>query len=213
MENPNQTNTTVETTSEIVDKFINDLKEHNQRGKELLTSVKMIRTEVLHLQKAAQKKVKRVRSENSKPTGFEQKVGISKNLATLLDVSEDTLMSRREANKLIYNYIDTNGLKVEDNKRVIKPDDKLMSIFNLNATYVDPNTGKTGNVFKDKGVNIYTMQTLIKDNFVKLDTGATATTTATEVTTPVTKKVTPKTSTTKTVKTKKTTTRQAVATA
>ncbi len=62
-------------------------------------------------------------------SGFEKPTLISDELASFFGKDKDTRMARTEVSKLIHEYVKTNNLQKEDNRRVIKPDSKLQKLL------------------------------------------------------------------------------------
>jgi chromatin remodeling complex protein RSC6 len=56
---------------------------------------------------------------------------VPKNICVMLDLNQDVLLPRVEITKKIYEYIKTNNLQDESDKRIIKPNDELKKLFNL----------------------------------------------------------------------------------
>jgi chromatin remodeling complex protein RSC6 len=56
---------------------------------------------------------------------------VPKDICQMLGLTNDVLLPRTEITKKIYDYIKTNNLQDESDKRIIKPNDELKKIFNL----------------------------------------------------------------------------------
>ena len=66
-------------------------------------------------------------------SGFEKPTLISDELASFFGKEKDTRMARTEVSKLIHEYVKTNSLQKEDNRRVIKPDSKLQKLLAIDT--------------------------------------------------------------------------------
>jgi chromatin remodeling complex protein RSC6 len=71
-----------------------------------------------------QKSKKQARG-NRKPSGFAEASPISNDLCDFMGKDHGTQCARTDVTKFICNYIKQNSLTREENKRVIKPDNKL----------------------------------------------------------------------------------------
>ena len=71
------------------------------------------------------------------------KMNISKELSGFLSVSQDTQLTKAEVMKQISEYIKTNNLQVQDNKRKFVPNKALVKTFGMKAkcelTFVEIN--------------------------------------------------------------------------
>ncbi len=86
-------------------------------------------------------------------SGFAKPCKISKELSKFLGKSNDELIARTDVTKQITQYIKTNKLFDEKNKRNIKPDDKLKKILNFDDI---PN----------KQITYFNLQKALKHNFL-----------------------------------------------
>jgi chromatin remodeling complex protein RSC6 len=181
-------------TSETIGQFLSDLKQNMKNFKELIPQVKAFEHEVKYLEREYKKfnKKRKVPRTNSKPSGLEKHVHISEQLADFLNLSHDVEISRIEAVKKIYAYINEHDLKDKTNGRKIlvagEAGEKLKSILNqdLEKEAVDENKVKTGevyNVLEKEGLQIFNMQSFIKHHFHSIT--PTTETPAVSVTTPV----------------------------
>ena len=113
---------------------------------EVLKSLTMFRTQLTVLQsqiktteKVTKKYVKQLQKEvnkrkqkgNRKPSGFARPTKISTKLCTFMDKPMGTEMARTEVTQYLISYIKENNLQQEENKRFIKPDDKLKTLLGL----------------------------------------------------------------------------------
>ena len=76
-----------------------------------------------------QKKKKKVANSNS---GFLKPVDISKELSVFLNWTPGEKHSRVEVTKAVCNYVKTNNLQDENDRRNIVPDSKLVKLLRYN---------------------------------------------------------------------------------
>ena len=85
------------------------------------------------LMKEAAKSSKKKKASNGL-SGFEKPTLISDELAAFFGKDKDTLMARTEVSKLIHQYVKSNSLQKEGNRRVIKPDSKLQKLLGTDSS-------------------------------------------------------------------------------
>lgn len=73
--------------------------------------------------------VKKQTKGNRKPSGFAEASPISKELCEFMGKDTGATVARTEVTKFICNYIKQNSLVNDDNKREIKPDNKLKHLL------------------------------------------------------------------------------------
>ena len=96
------------------------------------------------LEKTVKKEIKQHKKEvtkkmskgNRKPSGFAAASPISKDLCDFMGKEHGTSIARTEVTKFICSYIEQNSLANNENKRVIKPDDKLKSLLGIDEETV-----------------------------------------------------------------------------
>ena len=96
-----------------------------------------ISTQLKSLEKTVKKEIKqhkrdatkRLTKGNRKPSGFAEAAPISNDLCDFMGKNHGTNMARTEVTKFICNYIRQNSLANNENKREIKPDNKLKSLL------------------------------------------------------------------------------------
>ena len=76
-------------------------------------------------------KKKRVISATSRPSSFKIPTTISNEMADFLGVAHGTQISRTEVNSRIHNYAISKNLRDEKDKRIIYPDNALMSLLRV----------------------------------------------------------------------------------
>ena len=92
------------------------------------------------LQKSCKLAEKQTKASKKKP---QVKMNISKELSSFLSVSTDTQLTKAEVMKQISDYIKTNNLQVQENKRKFVPNKQLVKTFGMKAgtqlTFVEIN--------------------------------------------------------------------------
>lgn len=149
-----------ETAPEVaveVDKFqavLEKLQSFVNDAKELITTVKTLQKEHAKLQKASSKKTRKVAADGAKrsPSGFAKPTKLSDELCDFLGVERGSSMARTIVTKHINEYIKTNNLQDQKDKRNINPDAKLKAILAIKES--------------DK-LTYFNLQTYIKQHFKK----------------------------------------------
>tara|TARA_A100001015_G_C15006928_1_gene721149 strand:+ start:893 stop:1384 length:492 start_codon:yes stop_codon:yes gene_type:complete len=110
----------------------------------LLTSIQnfksqltMLSSQVKHLEKSVNKKIKTLEKEasknrnkgNRKPSGFATPTKISNDLCKFMNKPLKSEAARTEVTKYIISYIKENNLQSSENKRVIVPNGALKSLL------------------------------------------------------------------------------------
>ena len=124
---------TEESTSAIEIQFNNILNTLSQ----FKTQITSISTQLRSLEKTVKKEIKQHKKEvvkkqskgSRKPSGFAAASPISSELCDFMGKDHGTSIARTEVTKFICSYIDQNSLTTSENKRVIKPDDKLQTLL------------------------------------------------------------------------------------
>jgi len=136
-------------------KDLNDFKttfaEFHKRGKEIK---KLFESEMKDLKK--NKKIKRTRKPDSKPGGFRKPIKISDEMCDFIGIPKGKRIARTEVSKKLNEYIRNNKLQDENDRRIIVPNEKLLSLFS--DDYKD-----------DCRLDFFTMQTYIKHHYIKDD--------------------------------------------
>ncbi len=84
-----------------------------------------------HIKTLEKELIKRRPKNKKKPSGFAQPVDISRELCEFLEKPNGTQMARTEVTQYIINYIKCHKLQNEENKKIIKPDNKLLSLLDI----------------------------------------------------------------------------------
>ncbi len=96
-------------------------------------------------------------------SGFSKPVRISAEMAKFIGWDQHELRSRIEVTKKICEYIRVNNLQDPNDKRIIKPDDKLRKFLKYDASVV--HIGKNGE--PEKGLYYYRLQTYLRPHYIK----------------------------------------------
>lgn len=99
----------------------------------LKLNMKNIDKMIARVMKDAAKSSKKKKVSNGL-SGFEKPTLITDELASFFGKDKDTRMARTEVSKLIHEYVKSNSLQKEDNRRVIKPDSKLQKLLAIDTT-------------------------------------------------------------------------------
>ena len=108
-----------------------------------------------HTQKQQKKIIKiqqKQKREKKKPSGFATPTPISNSLCNFLDKPYGTQVARTEVTKYIVQYIKDHDLQNKENRKLINPDTKLMSLLELNP--------------KDT-LNYFNLQSFMNKHFIK----------------------------------------------
>jgi chromatin remodeling complex protein RSC6 len=70
---------------------------------------------------------------NKKPSGFAKPSKISNELCKFLNKPDGTEMARTEVTQHLIKYIKNHNLENNENKKIIKPDDKLSTLLDINS--------------------------------------------------------------------------------
>lgn len=116
--------------------------------KDLASIMKPLIKEVAKLAKSSTKKTRTRRN----PSGFAKPAAISDELCEFLELPKGTEMPRTNVTRLINAYVKKNNLQDPEDKRRIKPDDKLRQVTRVTDTDV---------------LTYFNMQRFIKHHFVK----------------------------------------------
>jgi len=119
--------------NEIDDQFSTVLSTLSQFKSQIMT----LSVQLKGLEKTVKKEIKqnkrlitKKQSKGSrKPSGFAEASPISKDLCDFLGKVQGATVARTEVTKFVCNYVKENSLANTDNKRVIKPDDKLKNLL------------------------------------------------------------------------------------
>ena len=142
--------------SNMIELEIQSMRENSQKTK----GIKFLRSLNKNLKnlktqcgKVMKKKNSTVRKNNNN-SGFLKPVAISKEMASFTGWSPTEPKSRVEVTKFICDYITENNLQNPEDRRQIRPDDKLKKLLVLKG---------------DEDLRYYSLQTHLKKHFPKMD--------------------------------------------
>jgi hypothetical protein len=112
--------------------FNKNFQAWNNYGNALKSNIKNIAKYSSRVSKNADKTTKRKKNAKTRPSGFEKPTPISDELAVFFGKELGSLMARTEVSKQIHEYVMTQKLQNEKNRRIIHPDPKLKQLLNVN---------------------------------------------------------------------------------
>ena len=112
--------------------FNKNFQAWNNYGNALKTNIKNIAKFSSRVSKNADKSTKRKKNAKTRPSGFEKPTPISDELAVFFGKELGSLMARTEVSKQIHEYVMSQKLQNEKNRRIIHPDPKLKQLLNVN---------------------------------------------------------------------------------
>lgn len=106
------------------------------------TQITQIQQVVRGLEKQVKKEVKSLRRDaqkgkarsNRKRSGFAQPTKISRELCEFMEKEEGTEIARTEVTQYVISYINDNKLQNPNNRKTIKPDDKLRKLLGVSPS-------------------------------------------------------------------------------
>ena len=147
-----------QTALDALNSYLKDLnefkatfQEFHKRGKEIK---KMFEQEMKELKKNSKKK--RTRKPDAKPGGFRKPVKISDQMCEFLGIPKGQKLARTDVSKKLNEYIRDKKLQNEKDRRIIEPDEKLLTLFSDDYT-------------EDCRLDFFTMQKYIKHHYIKDD--------------------------------------------
>lgn len=141
--------------------FISKIASINKEVKELQAMGKTLEKDFNNVIKVMSKqKNKNKNSESKRASGFAMPSLLSAELYQFLGIKEGELVPRTDVTKMLNNYIVENGLRDEQDKRTILPDEKLKKILNCTD---------------DDYVHYFNLQQFLKHHFIKCETAASTT--------------------------------------
>jgi chromatin remodeling complex protein RSC6 len=133
--------------------YVERIASMNKELKELVNVGKSLEKDFGNIVKVMSKKNKNKSSENKRnPSGFAMPSYITKSLAEFLNIPYGEKVPRNDVTRMINEYITSNGLRDEKDKRVIRPNEALQKIFNSLDT---------------DNITYFNLQTYIKHHFIK----------------------------------------------
>jgi chromatin remodeling complex protein RSC6 len=119
-------------TTEINDELADLMKLMQERSaldNQIKTRVKNIEKKVARMSKIIKSAKKKKSVKSNKVSGFEKPTPISDELAKFVGEPSGTLMARTAISKKIHEYVKSNDLQDEKNRRIIVPDAKLKKLL------------------------------------------------------------------------------------
>tara|TARA_B100001059_G_scaffold114197_1_gene114347 strand:+ start:190 stop:768 length:579 start_codon:yes stop_codon:yes gene_type:complete len=119
-------------TTEINDELADLMKliqERSALDNQIKTRVKNIEKKVARMSKIIKSAKKKKSVKSNKVSGFEKPTPISDELAKFVGEPNGTLMARTAISKKIHEYVKSNNLQDEKNRRIIIPDAKLKKLL------------------------------------------------------------------------------------
>ena len=130
---PPSTPPTIEIMEQYFKTVTEDLTELTRRTKDLQDNFKLLQKTCRTAEKNAKNKKRKAQSKHTLSPGLEK----------FLKVSHGTQMTKAEVMKSVSEYIKTNNLQLQENKRKFLPNTKLSKIFSMNTkqplTFVEIN--------------------------------------------------------------------------
>jgi chromatin remodeling complex protein RSC6 len=156
--NPISTQTQIDIDFNSISEKIAQLKSLQTQ---IVNDLKKLQKNVSKHIKESNKKKKKVKDPNApkrSPSGFAKPAPLSNDLCDFLNKPYGTEMARTDVTREITQYIKSENLQDEQNRRIILPDKKLKTL--LNSSDVD-----------DNPVTYFNLQKFLRVHFIKKDSG------------------------------------------
>ncbi len=146
----------------IVKSIKQSIIHHEKIIEESKNSIQCLKKVLKNYSKSINKKTKGKKNQtgNRTPTGFEETYIVPPSLRELFDIKEEK-MPRTKVTGKFYEYVEKNGLKTKDNKRIMRVDDKLAKALELTSEQVQK-INNSNNQKDIEGLNFFTAQSWIK---------------------------------------------------
>ena len=136
----------------------------NKFEEELTTNFRKQREDIRSIKKMYQKEVKKNNKHKNKgnmneTAGINKPTTVPDKLADLIGIKRGAVMPRTKVGSLIYNEFGDRGLLYSRDKRVMRVDNELKQIFNVDII-VNNSTNPKDKV--DVGINFYNLHSYIK---------------------------------------------------
>lgn len=125
---------------EIEVKFLNICEKLNafkKNIKEVNDDIKSVEKYIKKTMKSYHKEICKKKKPKKMPSGFAKPSNVTKELCDFLNIQEGTKIARTEVTKSLINYINTNNLQNQDNKKHFSPDNKLKELLGIETTELD----------------------------------------------------------------------------
>ena len=112
----------------------------------IVTGLSLVKNQIVNLQQSLKQLEKNVKKQmkglkkdavknknkgNRKPSGFAKPSKVTKELCEFMNKTEGTEIARTEVTKALVSYIKENKLENEKNSKIIKPDNKLKILLEI----------------------------------------------------------------------------------
>ena len=138
-----QTMTPTDVIEQQFKNVFDELGSFSKRIKELQDNVKILHKTYKGAEKSAKSKKKKA----------QVKLNLSSDLAKFLNVTNDIQMTKAEVMKGVSEYIKTNNLQLDDNRRKFRPNKQLHKVFGMNTkqpiTFVEINKHVSSHLSRD----------------------------------------------------------------
>lgn len=132
--------------------YVERITTMNKELKELVNVGKSLEKDFNNIVKVMSKKSKNKSNEKRHPSGFAVPYKLSDELYLFLNIKNGEKVPRNDVTRMINEYITSNSLRDEKDKRIIKPNVALHKIFN--------STNKDS-------ITYFNLQSYIKHHFIK----------------------------------------------
>jgi len=105
------------------------IQDRSSLDTQIKAKVKNIEKKVARMSKMMKTNKKKKNASSGKVSGFEKPTPISDELAKFVGEPAGTLMARTAISKKIHEYVKSNNLQDEKNRRIIVPDAKLKKLL------------------------------------------------------------------------------------
>ena len=140
---------------ELLNNYTERVTNVTKELKELTSIGKSLEKEFNYVVKQISKQKKNRRSENRPLSGFAMPSLLTDELYTFLKIKHGTLVPRKDVTRMINEYITSNNLRDEADKRRIMPNDELKQIFKCDGS---------------EQITYFNLQTYMKHHFIKSTT-------------------------------------------
>lgn len=124
----------------------------NKELKELVNVGKSLEKDFNNIVKVMSKKSKKTSSEKRHPSGFAVPYTLSDELYSFLNINNKDKVPRNDVTRMINEYITSNNLRDDKDKRIIKPNAELHTIFKSTPS---------------DSITYFNLQSYIKHHFIK----------------------------------------------
>jgi len=154
-------NTELEDIKKVKDdgRFVTIFDKITDNVNKITVELRQLKLELKRLTKSHNQELKKTaylknNNKEKRKTGFMKEQKIPDKLAKYLNLEKDTTMIRNNVIKMIYNKITSDGLHDPKDKRIFRPDDKLIKLFNLDKKKVMSATDPKD----EEGFSFFTLQ-------------------------------------------------------